>query len=122
MGFVQEVVEPGQRLRRAEELAQTVAARRLLAVRATLTAARLAFTEGEKAAVKRLIPDLQPLLQSEDIKEGIQSFNERRQAHFQGKWSPRSAVVPSLRLQVRPRGFPFVYCYPKANLFDVRPK
>ena len=85
MGLVQEVVEPGQQLRRAEELAQTVAAQAPLAVRATLTAARLAFTEGEEAAVKRLIPDLQPLLQSEDIKEGIQSFNERRQAHFQGK-------------------------------------
>ena len=67
------------------EIAQTIAAQAPLGVRATLASVRLAFTEGEEAAVKRLIPDLQPLLHSEDIKEGIQSFLERRQAHFQGK-------------------------------------
>ena len=85
IGLVQEVVEPGRQLVRAEEIAQTIAAQAPLGVRATLASARLAFTEGEEAAVKRLILDLQPLLHSEDIKEGIQSFLERRQAHFQGK-------------------------------------
>jgi enoyl-CoA hydratase len=58
IGQVQEVVEPGQQLVRAEEIAQTVAAQAPLGVRATLALARLAFTEGEEAAVKRLIPDL----------------------------------------------------------------
>jgi enoyl-CoA hydratase len=85
IGLVQEVVEPGQQLARAEEIAQTVAAQAPLGVRATLASARLSITAGEEEAIKRLVPDLQPILQSEDIKEGIQSFIERRQAHFKGK-------------------------------------
>jgi enoyl-CoA hydratase len=85
MGLVQEVVEPGQQLARATELAQTVAAQAPLGVRATLASARLAVTEGEKAAIQRFLPDLQSLMQSEDIKEGIQSFIERRQANFKGR-------------------------------------
>ena len=82
---MQEVVEPGQQLARATELAQTVAAQAPLGVRATLASARLAVTGGEKAAIQRFLPDLQSLMQSEDIKEGIQSFIERRQANFKGR-------------------------------------
>lgn len=40
---------------------------------------------GEEAEIQRLVPDLQPLVQSEDIREGIQSFIERRQANFKGR-------------------------------------
>lgn len=85
IGLIQEVVEPGQQLIRAEEIAQTIAQQAPLGVRATLTSARLAITHGEAAAVQRLAPDLQPLMYSEDVKEGIQSFIERRPANFQGK-------------------------------------
>jgi len=31
------------------------------------------------------LPDLQPIMQSEDALEGVQSFIERRQARFKGK-------------------------------------
>ena len=85
IGLVQEVVEPGQQLARATELAQTVAAQAPLGVRATLASARLAVTGGEEAAIQRFLPDLQSLMQSEDLKEGIQSFIERRQANFKGR-------------------------------------
>ena len=85
IGLVQEVVEPGQQLARTEELAQVVAMQAPLGVRATLASSRLAITEGEEAAIRRLWPDLQPLIQSEDIREGIQSFIERRQANFKGR-------------------------------------
>src|SRR6059036_1304099 len=85
IGLVQEVVEPGQQLARTEELAQVVAMQAPLGVRATLASSRLAITEGEEAAIRRLGPDLQPILQSEDIREGIQSFIERRQANFKGR-------------------------------------
>jgi enoyl-CoA hydratase len=84
IGLVQEVVEPGQQLARATELAQVVAAQAPLGVRITLKSARLAITDGEEAAMQQFQPDLQSVMQSEDIKEGVQSFIERRQANFQG--------------------------------------
>ena len=85
IGLVQEVVEPGQQLARAEAIAQTIAMQAPLGVRATLASARLAITEGEEVAIERLIPDLEPILHSEDVNEGLQSFIERRQAKFQGR-------------------------------------
>jgi enoyl-CoA hydratase len=85
LGFVQEVVEPGQQVARAIELAQVVSMQAPLGVRATLKSAHLAIDEGEAAAVRQLQPDLQTISQSEDIKEGVQSFLERRQATFTGR-------------------------------------
>ena len=49
IGLVQEVVEPGQQLTRATELAQVVSAQAPLGVRATLKSARVAMSEGEEA-------------------------------------------------------------------------
>src|SRR5437899_2908806 len=77
IGLVQEVVESGQQLTRAEELAQTIAEQAPLGVRATLASARLTFTAGEEEAIRRLQPDLAPIMQSEDVKEGVRSFIER---------------------------------------------
>src|SRR5947209_2624488 len=85
IGLVQEVVEPGQQLARATQLAQVVSAQAPLGVRATLKSARLAIDEGEEAAIRQFLPDLQAILQSEDIKEGIQSFIERRPGNFKGR-------------------------------------
>jgi len=85
IGLVQEVVEPGQQLARAVELAQVVSAQAPLGVRATLKSARLAIAEGEEAAAQQFLPDLQVIMLSEDIQEGVQSFIERRQANFKGR-------------------------------------
>ena len=85
LGLVQEVVEPGQALARAIQLAQIVSVQAPLGVRATLASAQLAIAEGEEAAIQCFLPDLQRIMQSEDFKEGVQSFIERRPGHFQGR-------------------------------------
>ena len=60
IGFVQEVVEPGQQLTRAaEEPAHVVSAQASLGVRATLKSARLAIDQGQDAATQQFLPDLQ---------------------------------------------------------------
>jgi len=85
LGLVQEVVEPSQQVARAIELALVVSMQAPLGVRATLKSAHLAIDQGEAAAVRQLQPDLHVISQSEDIKEGVQSFLERRQATFTGR-------------------------------------
>ncbi len=85
LGLVQEVVEPGRELGRAIEIAQTVAAQSPFGVQATLASARVARTQGEVAAIRRLLVDLAPLMSSEDVAEGLQSFIERRAAKFKGR-------------------------------------
>jgi enoyl-CoA hydratase len=93
MGLVQEVTAPGEHLTRALALAETVAAQAPLGVQATLASARLCEEIGERAAAARLLPDLQPVLASDDVKEGIASFVERRAARFTGRLRHRRRCV-----------------------------
>ncbi len=85
LGLVQEVVPAGAQLTRATDIALTIAEQAPLAVQATLRSARIARSQGAPAAIARLAPDMVPLLNSEDAKEGIQSFIERREGRFQGR-------------------------------------
>ena len=54
-GWCRRCVDPGMELARALEIAQTVAAQSPLGVQATLASARLARTQGEVAALRRLM-------------------------------------------------------------------
>jgi len=56
-----------------------------LGVRATLESAHRARLEGEHAAFARLEPDMVALFESEDGREGLASFVERRDANFTGQ-------------------------------------
>jgi enoyl-CoA hydratase/carnithine racemase len=85
IGLVQEVVAPGEQLTRAIAIAETIAAQAPLAVQATLAAARLAQEAGPQAAMAQLLPQLLALLKTDDAREGLMSFVERRAAQFQGK-------------------------------------
>ncbi|MBA2541331.1 MAG: crotonase/enoyl-CoA hydratase family protein [Deltaproteobacteria bacterium] len=85
IGFVQEVVEHGQQLPRALAIAQTIAAQAPLGVYATLVSSRAALAEAEAAAAARLLSDLQPLMASQDMQEGLRAFMERRAGKFEGK-------------------------------------
>ena len=84
MGLVQEVTPPGKQYKRALAIAETISEQAPLGVQATLNSARLARSEGHIKAISRLLPDLQPIMNSEDVKEGVQSFLERRKARFKG--------------------------------------
>ena len=85
MGLVQEITGPGAQFDRAMEIAATIARQAPLGVQATLRSARMARLQGELAAMKQLLPDLMPLMQSKDVQEGIAAFIERREAAFTGE-------------------------------------
>src|SRR5271154_1696258 len=86
IGLVQEVVAPGTQLERAIELADMIAEKSgPLGVKATLASAHRARLEGEATAFSRLDSDMAELFDSEDGREGLLSFVERREARFLGR-------------------------------------
>lgn len=83
IGLVQEVTEPGKQLERAIAIAETIAAQAPLGVRATIASARASLNEAAAAAA--LMPEIVKLMASDDAREGLTSFLERRTAKFSGK-------------------------------------
>lgn len=84
-GMVQEVVEPGEQFAKALEYAHRIADCAPLGVQGLLKSARTALVEDHETAVRQMFRDLVPVMTSEDAKEGVQSFLERRKAVFQGR-------------------------------------
>ena len=85
VGFVQEVVRAGEQVERAMELAGIIANNAPLGIQVTKEAGLKFIEAGERAAID-IIPAIRGrVLDSEDAKEGIQSFVERRAAVFQGR-------------------------------------
>jgi len=85
IGLVQEVVPHGEQLARALALAEVVAAQAPLGVYATLASSRGAIPNAEVDAGKRLMPDLVPIMKTEDVQEGLRAFVERRPGTFRGR-------------------------------------
>lgn len=85
IGLVQELAEPGTQIDQALAIATTISRQAPLGVKATLISAGIARTNGERAAIAKLLPDLVPIMASEDFGEGVQSFIERRDANFKGR-------------------------------------
>jgi enoyl-CoA hydratase len=83
IGLVQEVVEPGRQLERAVAIAETIAAQAPLGVQATIASARRSLLE--EAAARALLPEIQRLMTTDDAREGLMSFLERRAAKFTGR-------------------------------------
>jgi enoyl-CoA hydratase/carnithine racemase len=85
IGLVQEVVATGRQQERALAIAEAIASQAPLGVYATLASSRSALPAREAEAAARLWPDLQPLLATEDVQEGLRSFLERRAGVFRGR-------------------------------------
>ncbi|MEA2682746.1 MAG: enoyl-CoA hydratase [Chloroflexota bacterium] len=85
IGLVQEVVEAGRQLERAREVAQLIARQAPLGVQGTLRNVRLWGREGEAAAIAQMIPAIVGMMASDDAKEGLQAFVERRDGNFSGR-------------------------------------
>lgn len=85
IGLVQEVVPLGQQFERALELATRISKQAPLGVYGSLKSSRLSIEQGALAAINRMLPDLAPIMGSDDVQEGVKSFVERREANFKGR-------------------------------------
>ncbi|MCH7835358.1 MAG: enoyl-CoA hydratase/isomerase family protein [Chloroflexi bacterium] len=85
LGLVNRVVEPDELMPVTNEIAAEIAANAPLAVQATKRMMRLGLEETFEANVHHVFLQLLPLFQTEDFKEGIQSFLQKRPAQFKGR-------------------------------------
>jgi enoyl-CoA hydratase/carnithine racemase len=85
MGLASEVVEDGDVLRRANEIAAEIAANAPLAVQASKRMMRMGLNETFNDHVHHVFLQLLPLLKTEDALEGMRAFMEKRPADFKGR-------------------------------------
>lgn len=83
-GLVQMVTEPGEQFQRGLALAREVANCAPLAVQAALANARIAQTDGVRAAVEHIRAEGRRIALSADAREGMMSMLQRRAARFVG--------------------------------------
>jgi enoyl-CoA hydratase/carnithine racemase len=85
IGLVQEVVPAGQQVARALEVAQRIARNAPIGLRAMKEAALRYIAAGEAMAIAAIPTIHAQVMDTEDAREGIRSFVERREAKFQGR-------------------------------------
>lgn len=85
LGLVNHVVEPERLADKVAEVAGEIAANAPLAVRAIKRMMRAAETETFEQNIHHVFLQLLPLFRTEDFKEGVASFMEKRPADFQGR-------------------------------------
>ena len=84
MNIVQEVVTPNKVFTRAKEIAISIASAAPLAVRETIKSSKLALETGSEAAVSEFDSTQEMLALSNDAKEGVEAFKNKRKPNFKG--------------------------------------
>jgi len=85
LGLVNHVVEPERLMPFTREIAAEIAANAPLAIQATKRMMRLGLEETFEANVHHVFLQLLPLFQTEDFREGMRSFLEKRPPRFEGR-------------------------------------
>ncbi|HMV41416.1 MAG TPA: crotonase/enoyl-CoA hydratase family protein [Leptospiraceae bacterium] len=85
LGLVQEIVEAKNLLDRALQIAETIASNAPLGIKATLESGFKYLEELEKKVGQDIQNRVIELMRTEDGKEGVQSFLEKRKAKYRGK-------------------------------------
>jgi enoyl-CoA hydratase/carnithine racemase len=85
LGFVQEIVDPGEERSFAMALAKRISGCAPLAVEAVIKNARSGLIDGETKAHKAFGTTQRTLVNTQDFEEGVKSFLQKREANFRGE-------------------------------------